>query len=77
MRHVEDRHVGLLSHPEQVGKDPRAERKIERGERLIEQQSRRITGERAGEGDALPLPAAQLGRAPLQQPACLLYTSDA
>ena len=35
---------------------------VERGERLVEQQQRRVDGERAGQGDPLGLPAGQLAR---------------
>ncbi len=41
---------------------------VERGERLVQKQEVRAEGQRAGDGDALLLPAGELVRAPLTEP---------
>ena len=41
---------------------------IDRGERLVEQQDRRFTRQRAGQRDALTLAARELARAPIRVP---------
>ena len=42
--------------------DLRAYRKVERGDRFVQDQQFRIGGDRAGDADALPLPAGKLVR---------------
>ena len=49
---------------EQV-RELRLRRGVERGERLVEHDHRRVGGERAGDRDALPLPAGELVREPV------------
>ncbi len=44
-----------------------AQRQVERGERLVQQEQRRIGGERAAEGDALVLAARELARVALRE----------
>ena len=44
----------------QLGADRRLRVRVERGERLVEEQHLRVAGERAGERDALPLAAGEL-----------------
>ena len=46
-----------------------AELSVERGERLVEQQQVRLEDQRAGDGDALLLPAGKLVDAPLAEAA--------
>ena len=58
----------------EVAHDPRevllhlaAHDRIERAERLVEQEQRGIEHERAHDADALPLPARELGGEPLEE----------
>ena len=54
---------GVPQHLAQQLPQRRCDRDVERGHRLVQQQQRRIGGERAGDRDPLGLPAGQLGRA--------------
>ncbi len=64
---VRDEHDGLahplLNAPE-LAMNLGARDRIERAERLVHEQNRRIGGERAGDADALPLTAGELIRPP-------------
>ena len=51
--------------PLELGAHPDAQERVERRERLVEQEDLRLGDERAGERDALLLAAGELGRKPL------------
>ncbi|CAM5594698.1 hypothetical protein SGLAM104S_00239 [Streptomyces glaucescens] len=53
---------GILPQPAQQVENPGPHRHIQRGHRLVEQQQLRLDGQRAGEGDPLPLPAGEAVR---------------
>ena len=52
----------------EVGADLRAGGRVERGQRLVEQEQPRPRHQRPGQGDPLGLPAGQLVRAPSAEP---------
>ena len=47
---------------QELGLEAVARDRVERAERLVHQHQRRVDGERAGEADALALPAGELRR---------------
>ena len=59
---MHDGRRGPVPQAEQLEVEPLAGQRIERAERLVEQQDRGLERERPGEGDALARPARQLGR---------------
>ena len=61
------RRARVAQHPAHVVAHRRAQARVERGERLVQQHERRVDGERPGERDALLLAARELvGIAPRQ-----------
>ena len=64
VRDVQERDAELLLQPLQLGAHLDAQERIERGERLVEQENARLRDQRAGKRDALLLPAGQLRRQP-------------
>ncbi len=64
VRHVDERDVARSLKLDQQVTERLASRGVERGERFVEQQSRRIRGKRPGKGHALSLSSRKLaGRA--------------
>ena len=61
VRHVEHRNPPRLVPAPQVAHDPRLDCVVERRQRLVQQQQRRIRDERPGERRALPFPARHVG----------------
>ena len=62
---VGDEDDGLAQPPqdaEELVLQPRAHDRVDRAERLVHQQHRRVGGQRAGDADALPLAAGELAR---------------
>ena len=59
MGHDDDRRRGLLPQREQLDVEAFAGQRVERAERLVEQEHRRAQGERPGERDPLAHPARQ------------------
>ena len=55
-----DRLAHLLVQAQELGLEAVARDRVERAERLVHQHQRRVDGERAGEADALALPAGEL-----------------
>ena len=62
VRHVDERDAGVLLHVDELDLHLLAELGIERRERLVEQQHRRLRHQRAGDRHALLLPAGELVR---------------
>src|SRR5918911_192588 len=60
VRDEDRRHVDLVVEAAQPGAQLLAHARVERAERLVEQQDLRLDGERAGEGHALALAAREL-----------------
>ena len=67
VRHEDRRHVHLVVQAPQPGAQLLAHPRVERAERLVEQQHRRLDGERAGERHPLALAAGELARVALAQ----------
>ena len=68
---VGDEHAGaryLVVQPSQPPAQLLPHLGVERAERLVEQQHLRLHGQRAGQRNALPLAAGELGRIPVGQP---------
>jgi len=63
--HEHRRDVHLVVQAAQPPPQLRADLRVERAERLVEQQHARLDGQRAGERHALALAAAQLRRVPI------------
>ena len=61
----DDGGAGCAEHVDDLAPHARAELDVERGEGLVEQDERRMGGERAGERDPLALPAREMVRQPL------------
>ncbi len=68
VRDEDRRDVQIVVQPAQPAAQLLAHLRVERAERLVEQQHLRLDGERARERDPLPLPARQLGRIALREP---------
>ena len=66
--HEHRRRLGPGEHVGDVAAQVDAQRRVERGERLVEQHQRRADRERAGERDPLLLAAGQLVRMPVAEP---------
>ena len=62
MGHEHDRRPGPLPDPQDLGVHPLAGHLVERAERLVHQQDRRLEGERPGDRDPLLHAARQLVR---------------
>ena len=62
VRHEDARHVDLVVQPAQPLPQLLPHLRVERAERLVEQQHLRLRGQRAGQRDALPLAAGELRR---------------
>ncbi len=62
VRHVDERDADFLLQVDELDLQLLAQLRVERGERLVEQQHRRMRDERARDRDALLLPAGQLVR---------------
>ena len=62
VRHVDERDADLLLQVDELDLHLLAQLRVEGGERLVEQQERRVGHERARDRDALPLAARQLVR---------------
>ena len=60
---------GAVERVAHLGANRLAQRGVERGEGLVEEDERGVGGERTGEGDALLLPAGQLVGAAVPEPA--------
>ena len=60
VRDEDDRLADLAVQPQQLGLQAEARDRVERAERLVHQQQRRVGSERAREADALALPAGEL-----------------
>ncbi len=58
---VDRRGAGLAQHALQLRAHFEAQQRVEVGQRLVHQQHGGLDGERAGHGDALALPARELG----------------
>ena len=56
----EDESRAALHQPVERGLDDRLVLRVHRGERFVEDQDRRVAQQRAGDGDALALPAGEL-----------------
>ena len=65
VRHEERREPEPPPQRQQLAPQRRPQRRVERGERLIEQQQPRLRGERARQRDALLLAAGDRARAPV------------
>ena len=77
MADIDHRHLGLVAQPHQVGQDLALARRIERGERLVEQQEARPHQQRAADGDALALAARELAGPAIEQVADVEQLDDA
>src|SRR5207253_275203 len=66
VRDVDHRHAEVADAAE-VEEDALAQRLVDRGERLVEQEEARRGHQRAGERDALPLAAGERGRRAIEQ----------
>ena len=60
VRHEDDGLPELLLQPAELLLEPAADDRVDRTERLVHQQHRRIRGERPGHADPLPLAAGEL-----------------
>ena len=67
MRHVDEGDADLALDALQLDLELAPQLRVERAERLVEQQHRRREHERAREGDTLLLPAGELVRPPLTE----------
>ena len=67
VRHEHHRRAHALVQPRQLDPGARAQRGVEIGERLVEQEGARLLHDGAADGDALALAARELARTPLQQ----------
>ena len=67
MAHEENRLAQRLLHPQEFILDHFTIDGVERSERLIHQQHRRIDGQRTRDTDALRLPAGKLVRIPVEK----------
>ena len=76
MGHVEHGGREVVADALQAGEDARAQRGVEGGEGLVEQQEGRRRREGAGEGDPLALSAGQAGGAAVEQRAELEQRDD-
>ena len=76
MAHIDHRH-GLVAQAQQIGKDLALARRVERGERLVEQQEARAHQQRAADRDALALAAGEIAGPPLEQARDIEQRDDA
>ena len=67
VRHIDERDADLLLQVDQLELHVLAKLRVERGERLVEQQHRRVRDERPRDRDALLLPAGELVRIALAE----------
>ena len=67
VRHVDERDADLLLHVDELDLHLLAQLGVERRQRLVEQQHRRMRDERAGDRDALLLAARELVRIALAE----------
>ena len=64
---IDHRHAALVAQALEIGKDFALARRVERGERLVEQQQARLHQQRAADRDALALAARERARPALEQ----------
>jgi hypothetical protein len=69
VRHVDERDADLLLQVDELDLHVLAQLRVERGERLVEQQHRRVRDQRPRDGDALLLAAGELVRIALAEAA--------